>query len=263
MQIRFFCSIFVLCCFLSLTLSDATIPPVSAQLNRQPNYQILVKSLQGDTLGVRNLLLVGADPNTPPGLNDRGMTALMFAAWRGHDEIVALLTQSGASINATSNSGMTALMYAAFGGHLRSVQLLLGSGANPNLQGERGKNALMYAIEREHLEIARVLTVVSNNSQTNTDGDTSLQLAVKKGNVDIVSTLLTPTNSSLETVDNFGQTPLMNAARKGHTRIVIRLLNKGARVNARDGNGKTALLKALIGNHRAVVQVIRARGGTL
>jgi ankyrin repeat protein len=79
-----------------------------AQANRHSDYQLLVKSLQGDTAAVRSLLQRGADPNTPPGPNDRGMTALMFASRIGDSQTVRLLTEAGADINAKSNSGANA-----------------------------------------------------------------------------------------------------------------------------------------------------------
>src|SRR5689334_7763490 len=87
-----------------------------AQAKSYPDYQLLVKSLEGDTPAVRSLLQQGVDPNTPPGPNDRGMTALMFASWKGNNDIVRLLVQAGADINAKSNSGATPLMYAAMSG---------------------------------------------------------------------------------------------------------------------------------------------------
>jgi serine/threonine-protein phosphatase 6 regulatory ankyrin repeat subunit B len=263
MRIKYYVSIFTLFCLFSLTLVSKTAnPSVTAESPRHPDYQLLVKSLQGNTAAVNNLLRDGADPDTAPGPNDKGMTALMFAAWNGHREIVNSLAQEGANLNATSDLAMTALMYAAFNGHTQSVQLLLSKNANPNIQATRGRTALMYAIERGHAEAVRILAEASNTSQRNAEGDTPLQTAVKGDNAQVVKALLRA-NPLLEETDNFQQTPLMNAARKGSTVIVLNLLNKGANVNARDSNGKTALVKALIGNHRAVVQVLRARGGTL
>lgn len=61
-------------------------------------------------------------------VEDRGMkgdcTPLMEAASAGHVEIVRLLLQHKAEINAQSSSGNTPLMYACGGGHLEVVKVL-------------------------------------------------------------------------------------------------------------------------------------------
>jgi ankyrin repeat protein len=42
-----------------------------------------------------------------------GMTALYWAAYRGHEAVVRLLVDRGADVNAKDDSGMTALYSAA------------------------------------------------------------------------------------------------------------------------------------------------------
>jgi ankyrin repeat protein len=53
----------------------------------------------------------------------------MLAAERGHKEVVELLLESGADVNAKSNIGWTALMLAAFNGHKEIVEILKSYGA--------------------------------------------------------------------------------------------------------------------------------------
>lgn len=248
----------ILISLIGFSVFGDSVNPSASVADRHPDYQILVRSLRGDTDGVRRLLLAGVDPNTPPGPDDRGMTALMFAGWRGHDEIISLLIAAGANVNATSTSGQTSLMYAAFGGHAIAVQTLLAARANPNITSNHGESPLMVAFERGHLNIARVLIPVSDVTHRSDLGETPLQLAIKRGDLAIVEAVLLR-NPPLEAADSHGRTPLMNAARLGHTRIVIRLLNKGALVNARDSSGRTALSSA---GNPAVSQVLRQRGGT-
>ena len=50
----------------------------------------------------------------------------------GNERLVGLLLDAGASVNASDAQGRTALMAAAFGGHERLVQLLIKCGADGN-----------------------------------------------------------------------------------------------------------------------------------
>ena len=59
-----------------------------------------------------------------------GRTALITAAFRGYTEIVEVLLQNQANVNAKANNGLTALMAAAFYGHIDTVQVLLQNGAD-------------------------------------------------------------------------------------------------------------------------------------
>jgi hypothetical protein len=65
----------------------------------------------------------------------------------------------------------------------------------------------------------------------------------------------------VERADEQGWTPLMHAAVNGHTEMVTLLLAKGARVDARDAAGRTALLlTASFGDYPATLGVLLAGG---
>jgi ankyrin repeat protein len=99
----------------------------------------------GFTDVVRRLLDAGVDPNTPYG-ND--LTALMWAAGYPDGagaldaaKVVNLLLERGAFIDAADNRGRTALMIAAERGHAAIVEILLQHGANGSLKDKEGKVA--------------------------------------------------------------------------------------------------------------------------
>ena len=76
------------------------------------------------------LLGVGADVNATA---DDGGTALMAAVNRGHGDVVDLLLDAGANVNAVkSTTGMTALMYGAQSGNAEVVKALVASKADVN-----------------------------------------------------------------------------------------------------------------------------------
>jgi ankyrin repeat protein len=94
---------------------------------------------------VRRLLDAGVDPNQRYA-ND--LTLLMWAAGHAHDapesdglQVVELLLQKGAPVNAVDDRGRTALMNAAELGHAAIVRRLLSAGADPTLRDKDGKTA--------------------------------------------------------------------------------------------------------------------------
>ncbi|MBW1772021.1 MAG: ankyrin repeat domain-containing protein [Deltaproteobacteria bacterium] len=112
---------------------------------------------RGDLEMVRRALAVGADANR----NE----PLVEAAQNGHDEVVRLLVEKGAGMNALSEKpdqgkgkykrsllyrepkigGLTALMAASTKGHTKTVKLLIDMGANPDAVNNKGRTALMLA----------------------------------------------------------------------------------------------------------------------
>ena len=61
-------------------------------------------------------------------------TLLVAAAYGGHEAMVRMLLQRGASVNLQSSFGFTALMGAAAKGHTTTVQALLDAKADASLQ---------------------------------------------------------------------------------------------------------------------------------
>lgn len=91
----------------------------------------------------RLLLDEGASPNAVASLNGDGApgSALLHAAQNGHTEVVGLLLDRGADIDAASQNGETALMAAGVLGHRDTVKALLERGANPAVQDNGGATA--------------------------------------------------------------------------------------------------------------------------
>ena len=91
---------------------------------------LFLASCSGQDGIVEYLLAKGADPNTP---QDRENTALGCASLYGHQQIAKALINAGARVNnPASQWRVTALMWAAERGHINLVKLLLESGADSN-----------------------------------------------------------------------------------------------------------------------------------
>ena len=89
--------------------------------------------------------------------NDKGHTALFWAANRGWDQLVPLLIERGADVNSASNNGVTPLIIAAAAGHTATVDALLKAGADPTLKDAKGKTALEWAQQRKKQKAAELL----------------------------------------------------------------------------------------------------------
>ncbi len=112
-----------------------------------------VAVLHGRNRLVELLLDNGADAQTR---NDDGDTCLIHAAQAGHHQIAPMLLDKGASIDARSAStGRTALFYALR--DLEVLQLLIQRGADLNAEDRGGVTSLSLAVERGLSDAADIL----------------------------------------------------------------------------------------------------------
>lgn len=100
---------------------------------------LMIAALKGRMDFVKKLIARGADVNKP------GWTPLHYAATGGHLEIMALLLDQNAYIDAASPNGTTPLMMAAEYGSAEAVKLLLDAGADPSLKNQLGLTAIDFA----------------------------------------------------------------------------------------------------------------------
>ena len=84
-------------------------------------------------------------------------TLLMTAAAGGHEAMVRMMLQRGASVNLQTSVGGTALMGAAISGHTTIMQALLDAKADASPQTEDGNTALMVAELHKHTAAAQLL----------------------------------------------------------------------------------------------------------
>ena len=89
--------------------------------------------------------------------NKHGMTALMRAAYHGHNRMVCALLDHGADPNVARNDNFTALALAAFFGHTETVRILIEHGAKTEVVTRCGASAKMWASARTFNEVVRCL----------------------------------------------------------------------------------------------------------
>jgi ankyrin repeat protein len=117
-------------------------------------------------------------------------TPLMLAA-AAYPEVVHLLVEKGANVNAFDGSHWTALEYAVKKNQRETVTFLLAHGAHANTQdSDYGWTPLLYAADYGYLEIGREL--VDSGADVNVkakDGLTALQEARKESHPDFAKFL--------------------------------------------------------------------------
>jgi ankyrin repeat protein len=132
--------------------------------------------------------------------DDDGYTALFHAAVRHNPQVVRLLLNSGADVNARSNGGRTPLMAAAWPWPedteaIETLSLLLSHGADVNAVDPQGKTALIHLLEDEqhdagYAEIVSLLLAYNAETEiVDTDGNTALRFSILRGLTDVVSLL--------------------------------------------------------------------------
>jgi len=71
--------------------------------------------------------------------------------------VVRLLVERGADVNAQDEEGRIALIHATEGGNTEVVQILLDKGADRSVKDRNGHTALMIAEVRDRVQIAELL----------------------------------------------------------------------------------------------------------
>jgi ankyrin repeat protein len=108
-------------------------------LNRTEESALMMAAIKGNLQWARRLLERGAL------VNKSGWTALHYAASGNTPEVLTLLLDQGAVIDARSPNGTTSIMMAASYGLEASVQLLIDRGADLQLQNDLGLTVIDFA----------------------------------------------------------------------------------------------------------------------
>jgi len=124
----------------------------------------------------------------------------------------------------------------------RALVFLISYGLFPPVFGLNDREQQLFdAMEAENIaSVKELIGQGVNISAKNSQGDTPLHIAVRKGNFDIVQ-LLGKYRANVNAQDHVGMTPLMHAVEKSEE-IVTYLIKIGANVNARDHEGRTPLM---------------------
>lgn len=160
-------------------------------------------------------LFLGATVHTET-RNENDWTALMSAAFNGHEELARLLISQGAKVRAVEGGANTPLHWAAFAGRLDCCQLLVAQHADLDAPSKFGWTPLYQAVARNHLAVAEFLIAQgANPNATAKDGLTPLHKAAATGSLDMIRLLLNH-HADARLTNLLGETPRALARKNNH-----------------------------------------------
>lgn len=165
---------------------------------------------------------------------------MMNAATKGKLKELLKLIEEGANVNSANISGATPLHRAVQNGHKEIVLVLVQNGADVNAGDKSYFGTPLFVVSTKEIAEILINERADVNAHRGLDKWTSLHSAIYRKNADVVKLLLTKGAFVNSRTDN-GITPLHMAVTYDSVRIVQLLLGEGADINAKDRWGKTPL----------------------
>lgn len=231
-------------------LEEGIDPNAITECGKSP---LMLAAMYGHKVVMAALLDAGADPNLGSDEEySEGTTALMYIASSffatNRVEVIQLLVERGANVNAKNDKGQTALMVA--GENVDVVKALIEAGTDVDLRDNEGNTAMMlgsWAVQQ--------LLKQAGASEEGLN-DIALVNAARKGDLSTIEVLLQEGANV-----NYGDgSALVAATSSGHLAIVERLIKAGADVNLGWRTGFTPIADAAYSGNLEIVERLLSAG---
>ncbi|XP_067650441.1 ankyrin repeat domain-containing protein 50-like isoform X1 [Haliotis asinina] len=187
-----------------------------------------------------------------------GRTPLMSAAWRGHRKVFDFLVSKGGDASVVDDDGNNILHLACIGAQVEMVKYILSQDVvDTNSRGQFGRTPLMIAAEKGYRVVFDLLVDRGGDvSVVDDDGNNILHVACIGGHLEMVKYVLSHDPMEIRSRGQYGRTPVLLAAEKGHRDVFDLLVSKGDDVSSTDDDGNNILHMACIGGQVDMVQYV-------
>eukprot|EP01124_Arcella_intermedia_P030934 TRINITY_DN6876_c0_g1_i1.p1 TRINITY_DN6876_c0_g1~~TRINITY_DN6876_c0_g1_i1.p1 ORF type:complete len:1561 (-),score=403.22 TRINITY_DN6876_c0_g1_i1:65-4528(-) len=211
-----------------------------------------IKPALEEATRINNIPVVMQMISSNANLNQYGGNILIIACQMGHTKMVEMLIahmqQAGINIDLS-----VPLLTAMQNGYANLVEILSGFGATSN---ENPAHLLENACKNGHLSIVELLF---NYQMVGQDLSKPLSNACGAGRKDIVEYLIKK-KANLDSNENYRESPLYIASKRGYFDVVKLLLDAKANPNA---NGTSSLSVAVYKGHKSVVDLLVQEGANI
>ncbi|KAJ3008043.1 UNVERIFIED_CONTAM: Carrier protein, mitochondrial, partial [Siphonaria sp. JEL0065] len=245
------------------SIAELLISKIVSLSKNEGHLLFAVNASKGNTKLAQILLSMGVSVD---GSGNGLKNPLHIAASEGHLEFVKFLLKNGANVEEKTNK-RTPLHFACQFRHFPCCKVLLEHGADPNAKDMDNKTAMHYSVQMGNSPIISLLLrygalldiptfgdgftplhysmknrAISEQllnagapiNAADTRGRTFLHYAASAGEKETIDLIFSRQDAQVDSRDQLGYTPLMLAVNGNHKESVIRLLAKGADVNARN-----------------------------
>ncbi|MFC2139986.1 ankyrin repeat domain-containing protein, partial [Bacteroidota bacterium] len=207
---------------------------------------------------VEILINNGADINAKTRFNT---SAIHFAAFYNKVEIIKLLVEKGADFNLRNSQGIVPIFYAAMRGAIESVKCLIEHGADYKVKDDNKQNLLHAASANGNTELMKYL-INKNLDLHSADiyNKTPLFYAAEKGLTEITDMYIENGDIDYQTITTDGSTYLHAAAKGGLLKFVDKIIEDGVDINSANVYNYTPIDIAEMAGHQEIVDLLILKG---
>ncbi|KAL4234964.1 hypothetical protein ACF0H5_006605 [Mactra antiquata] len=220
------------------------------------NIMLLEAAARNDVEEVRKLLMNRVSPDVT---NEDGLTALHQCCIDDSEELLKILLEFGANVNARDSEMWTPLHAAATCGHVHLCKLLIDKGAE--LLAVNADGNMPYDICEDEVCLDFIETEMAKRGVTQEEIDDKRLETEKKMLTDLKK--LAAEKGNLEYRDKNWATPLHVAAANGYLDVVEFLINQHVSMEVRDEDGWLPIHAAACWLQPEVIEILVKSGGDI